>query len=76
MEDFPQATDLNSSIALSSFRSDYFEEFIEPKQEKKQYKGSIFKNIEDPRTFEFIQIPPPPQFKLNRHPKPEVATTY
>ena len=58
-EGFPEA-DLNSSIALSSFRSDYYEQRISPSDKKKPYKGSIFKNMEDPREFEFIQVPLPP----------------
>jgi hypothetical protein len=75
MDGFPEA-DLNSSIDLSSFRSDYYENRISPTKYKKQYKGSIYKNMEDPRDFEFIQIPPPPQFKLNRQPKVETGATY
>ena len=58
-EGFPEG-DLNSSIALSSFRSDYYEQRITPTDKKKPYKGSIFKNMEDPREFEFIQVPLPP----------------
>lgn len=48
MDGFPEG-DLDSSISLSSFRSDYYEKRISPTQQKKPYKGSIFKYIDDPR---------------------------
>ena len=78
MPGFPEADEIASSINLSSFRSDNYAEVYPTIIDRKvaPYKGSIFKNIEDPRSFEFIAVPPPPQVKLNRHPVPEKPSHY